>query len=413
MTLFTLGINHNCADISQREQLAISANEAPAIVQNLMKDRAVEEAVVLSTCNRTEIYTVTQCHHAVTAWMRRLTKSKQAPLLNKMYEHHDVSMIEHLMSVASGVDSMIVGEPQILGQMKQSYRLALKEGGVGQQFQHLFPAVFEVAKKVRTQTDIGSHPVTMTYAVVQLAKQLFQKLDQCRVLLIGAGETIELMANYFSQHQIKQMLVANRTLDRAHNIARRYQGVPIRFEEIADVLPNVDLVISATSSDSPILDKATIEAAIKGFKRRPIFIADLAVPRDVAYDVAEIEDVHLYNIDHLQIVVKDNQKSRAEAAEQAREIIEVQASHYLRELRVLDAGDMIRTFRQKMESCRDLELEKAYKNLEKNKDPHLVIQELARSLTNKFMHEPTAKLRDAAYAEHEGLMSLLKELYEL
>lgn len=413
MALFALGINHNHAEIAQRELLARQLRVSKNIAQNMLNERAIEEAVVLSTCNRTEIYTVTKCHHAVKAWMRRQLPKEDALLINKMYEHHDLRMIKHLMSVASGLDSMILGEPQILGQIKQSFQLALDEKTVGPQFKNLFPAVFEVAKLVRTQTDIGRNPVTLTYAVIQLARQFFQEIKNTRVLLIGAGETIELMANYFAEAEVKNIYITNRTLEHAHNLARRFKGMPVRFDEFKSVLGEVDLIISATASDQPILDKAMLERARSGVNNKPVFIADLAVPRDVEAAVSELRHVHLYNIDHLQQVVDANRKSRVAAKEQANAIIEVQASHYLRQLRVLDAGDMIRSFRQKMGKWREEELARAFKSLDKNIDPRQVLEEFARNLTNKFMHEPTAKLRDAAYAEHEGLMELLQELYEL
>ena len=413
MSLFALGINHTTAALSLRERFVISLEEAPKFVQNLFNHRAIEEAVVLSTCNRTEIYTVTQCHNAVKECLRKNRGLDNTALDSGLYEYHDMNMIKHVMSVASGLDSMIIGEPQILGQMKQAYQLAVEKGTIGPQFQHLFPSVFEVAKLVRAQTRIGYHPITLAYAVVQLAKQIFPKIKDCVVMLIGAGETIDLTANYLQRQNAKQLLFVNRTLEHAHNLARTYDGIPIPFIELSSLLHKADLVISATSSEHPILNKALVEKAIKQRRRQPIFMADLAVPRDIANDVAELEDVYLYNMDHLQMVVADNLKTRKLAAEQARALIEMQASHYLRKLRVREASDMIRSFRQKFEHWRDQELEKALKNIDKNQDPKLALADLARSLTNKFMHHPTQKLRDAAYAEHRAVMDLLKELYEL
>jgi glutamyl-tRNA reductase len=413
MSLFVLGINHLSAGLSIRERFAISLSEAPKFIQNLFSHRAVDEAMVLSTCNRTEIYTVTQCHSAVKDWLHKSRALDDSVLKTSLYEYHDTNMVKHLMAVASGLDSMIIGEPQILGQMKQAYQLALDEGTIGPQFQRLFPAVFAVAKLIRAETRIGHHPVTLAYAVVQLAKQIFPKLSDRVVLLIGAGETIDLTANYLRRQGIKELLIANRTLEHAHNLARTHDGIPIDFSEIPTILHKADLVISATASENPILHKTTVEKALKLRKRQPIFIADLAMPRDIAPDVADLEDVYLYNMDHLQTVITDNLKTRKLAAQQAHALIEIQATHYLRKLRVREAGDMIRSFRQKFEHWRDQELEKALKNLDKAHDPKVVITDLARSLTNKMMHHPTQKLRDAAYAEHRAVMDLLKELYEL
>src|SRR3990167_2618342 len=337
MQLFTLGINHRSAHLSEREKFAHTFQQTPHLMDTLFKTQAVEEAVVLSTCNRTELYTVTRCHHAVKEWLRRQQSFDEKLLTTAIYEHHDLNMIKHLMSVASGLDSMVLGEPQILGQMKQAYRHALRQGTVGKQFHKLFPAVFEAAKLVRSQTDIGCHPVTLTYAVIQLAKKVCPPLEQSNVLLVGAGETIELVANYLHRHNVQRLLIANRTLERAHGLARHYGAVPIRFEEMLTTLAEVDLVISATTSDTAILYKESVAGVMAKRAQRPLFIADLAVPRDIDPAVGELSGVHLYNIDHLQSMVSENQQSRQGAIFQAQAIIEVQAAHHLRQLRVLDA----------------------------------------------------------------------------
>lgn len=413
MILFALGINHHNADVSLREQFAFSPREAPQVLAGLMQQRAVEEAVVLSTCNRTEIYTMTLCHHAVRAWFLQQHQLSKQCAAKVLYEHQDTHAVRHLMSVASGLDSMMLGEPQIFGQVKQAYQLAQQESAVGPQLQQLFPAVFSVAKEIRTDTGVGCQPVSMNYAVLQLAKRIFTSLQDRTVLLIGAGETIEQMANYLQQHQVKCIYVANRTLERAQILARQCQGIPIRFEEIADYLAQADIVISATSSRAPILQTSVVAEIQRQRQYRPLFISDLAVPRDVEETVGKLDNVYLYNVDDLEEVVTSAQQSRQVAAKQARHLIDEKAQFYARQLRVLDAGDMIRDFRQKMEQWRDQELSKALKSMQKTGDAEAVMTGLARNLTNKFMHLPTTKLREAAAMEHVEFIALLKELYEI
>jgi glutamyl-tRNA reductase len=413
MSLFALGINHRSAQIAERESFAVTPGEVPEAVRHLASSPAVDEAVVLSTCNRTELYTVTRCHHSVKEWLRSGRRIDDQASYSMLYEHHDLSMIEHLMSVASGLDSMVLGEPQILGQLKQAYQVAYETGTVGHRFQQLFPAVFEAAKLVRRQTNIGTSPVTMTYAVIQLAKQMYSNLKDCTVMLMGAGEVIELMADYLYQQQVKRLIVVNRTLERAHNIARNYKGVPVRFEQMPEFLNEADLVISATASSHPILHAQQLASAIKQRKNKPMFLADLAVPRDIDSAVSELKNVHLYNIDDLQGVLNENLQSRLEAAKQARSIIEMQATHYLHQLRVREASDMIRAYRKKMEQFRDGELTNALKALKNSDNPEVIIKAFAYRLTNKLIHQPTIKLRDAAYNGHETSLNLLKDLFDL
>ncbi len=413
MSLFALGINHHTADVAERECFAFTSGETPLIVRDLFEHRAVNEAVVLSTCNRTEVYAVTQCHHAVKEWLRRNQSVKKPALLDKLYEHHGSSMIKHLMAVASGLDSMIVGEPQILGQLKQAYHTAVKHGTIGKQFQQLFPAVFETAKLVRTETGIGCHAVTLAYAVVQLAKTIFPHIEDRVVLLLGSGETIELIADYLRQQGVNRLLVANRTVSRAHQLARRYHGTPMSLDKVNDVLPEVDVVISATTSSQPMLRASAVEKTLQQRGDRPLFIADLGVPRNVEASVAELEGVSLQTIDGLQQIVNQNQNSRVLAMDKARAIIEMQATHYLRLLRVREASQTIRCYRHKMENWRDSVLEKSLKKLDQQDDAAQVMRELATQLTKKFMHSPTLKLREACYAEETELLDLIRDIYEL
>lgn len=413
MSLFALGVNHTTANVAEREKIAFSMGEMPHVVRDLFAHRAVDEAVVLSTCNRMEVYAVTRCHHAVKEWLGRSQGITTLPLFNQLYEHHDAQVIKHLMTVASGLDSMVVGEPQILGQMKHAYQLAHKNGTIGKQFRQLFPAVFETAKRVRTETGIGCHAVTMAYAVVQLAKDFMSKPGQGTVMLLGCGETIELVADYLHRHGIKRLLIVNRTLTRAHKLARRYNGVPMPLEAMSSALKEADIVISAISSQQALVSQTQLEEALQQRRQRPIFIADLGMPRNIDPAAANIDGVHLCNIDDLQRVIENNQASRFLAVDKARAIIEIQTAHYLRLLRVREASDTITAYRRKMEAWRDEAVITSLKKLENNTDPQTVITTLAQQLTNKFMHPPTAKLREACYDARTALLDLIREIYEL
>ncbi len=413
MSLFALGVNHNTASVAEREKIAFPSSEVPIVVRDLFERRAVEEAVVLSTCNRTEIYAVTKCHHAVKEWLRCRHQAQALPVVNKLYEHHDTQVIRHLMSVASGLDSMIIGEPQILGQLKQAYHTALENGTVGKQFQQLFPAVFETAKLVRTKTDIGNHAVTMAYAVIQLAKGLFPAIQECVVALLGSGETVELLAEYLHQHQVKRVMIINRTLARAHHLARRYHGVPMRMEKMPNALVEADIVISAVAARQPLVSEAVLKTALQQRQHRHLFMADLGVPRNVEASAAYLDGLHLYNMDDLQSIVKQNQQSRTLAADKARAMVQMQAAHYLRLLRVREAGHIIRQYRCKMESWRDEVLNQTLKKLNQDQDAAELMRELATQLTKKFMHLPTVKMREACYAQEVALLDLIKDIYEL
>lgn len=413
MPLYSVGVNHQTADVAQREAFAQLFQQGSSALTALISECAVEEAVVLSTCNRTELYTVTRCQHAVREWLHRQQLRDQRLAPTAVYERHNLGMVKHLMGVASGIDSMIVGEPQIFGQVKQAYQAAQQQGTVGPRFQQLFPAVFETAKLVRTQTAVGQHPISLTYAVVQLAKQAMPDLQSSTVVLIGAGETIELVANYFQRHQVGKMIIVNRTLARAHTLARNVGAVPCGLDQLAEALQQADLVIAATGAPQALVSTQLVTSVLQQRSQRPLFMADLAVPRNIEPGVGQLAGVSLYNLDDLQQVVAQNQQSRQAAVLQAQAIIEVQALHYQRELRVQEAGDMIRRYRQKMEQFRDHELQLALQELQGSADPADVMAALARRLTNKLLHLPTTKLREAASDEHAALLNLMRQLYEL
>lgn len=404
------GINHKTAPLDIREQCCFDTKHTALALEQLCKRPAVNEAVILSTCHRTEIYCRTEHKHAVPEW---LSAHFNTDLSAYSYQHEGIDTVRHVMRVASGLDSMVLGEPQILGQLKNAYRLACEVGTTGEQLNQLFPAVFSTSKQVRTQTNIGKNPVSLAYAVTQLAKRIFNHLNACTVLFIGAGEMTELIATHFHHEGIQRAYFANRTLERAEQLALPLSGEALRMADIPTILHDVDIIISATASQLPIIGKGMIETTLKHRKHRPLFMADLAVPRDIEPEVNQLDDVYLYNIDDLKDILSQNRQNRAAAAAEAEAIIELQAQHFIHQLRILNAGDMISRYRQQLLSHRDIALEKAHQQLAQGKDPHAVLCAFARSLTNKCLHQPTLKIREAAYHDQLDRLVLIKELLEL
>ena len=412
-SILTYGINYKSAPLALREKLSFNAEQTPQALQTLSQIPAVNEAVILSTCNRTEVISTLKDPTIILKWLTQQRKLNEPDITPYCYHYHDADAVRHLMRVACGLDSMVLGENQILKQFKQAYLLAHQAGTVGYQFNKLFPAVFSASKLVRHQTAIGQSAVSVAYATLQLAKRIYSRMQNCKVLLIGAGDTIELVATHLKGSGVTQITVANRTLARANLIAQQVNGYAIRISDIPAYLPQIDIIITATASQLPILGKGLVESALKQKKRRPLFIADLAVPRDVEPEVADLEDVYLYNIDDLQMIIETHLKHRSEAAKQAEEMIEMQASHYIQKLRILDASDMICCYRDKISNIRDAELAKARQQLQRGTSPDIVLATLAHNLTNKVMHQPTTKLRQAAYDDRLDLLLLAKELFDL
>lgn len=408
--LLTYGINHKSAPLAVREQLSFAPQYVPEILHHLLHRRAVNEVVLLSTCNRTEVYTTIEHGVVVEDW---LMKRSNDTIHSYCYRYQNEDMVRHVMRVACGLDSMVLGESQILKQMKQAFAFAEETGSVGTQLKKLFPTIFSVSKQVRSQTAIGENPVSIAYAVVQLAKRIFSKINTCKVLLIGAGNTIELVATHLHAQGVRQIIIANRTIAHAQKLADQLKTRPICMSDIPIYLKEVDVIITATASQLPILGKGVIESALHQRKHRPMFIADLAVPRDVEAEVGQLEDIYLYHLDDLRAIIEQNMKSRIDAAAQAEAIIEAHTRHYMRQLRVINAGEMIRNYREQIENFRDQELTKALIRLERTKNPQAALASLAHNLTNKIMHQPTIKLRQAAYNEQLELMLAAKELFDL
>jgi glutamyl-tRNA reductase len=415
MPILALGLNHKTAPVAVRERVTFGPDIIVGALHDLLQQPEVEESLILSTCNRTEIYcTVNDTGgEPVSRWLGRFHGLPSDRINPYLYTHFDQDAVSHLLRVASGLDSMVLGEPQILGQVKQAFQTACRARSCGKLLGRLFQHTFSVAKQVRTDTAIGSSPVSVAFAAVSLARQIFSELSEQTALLIGAGETIELAARHLHQHGIGRMVVANRTVERAHTLAAQFDGYAISLTEIATHLPEADIVISSTASPLPVLGKGTVESALKKRKHRPIFMVDLAVPRDIEAEVGELSDVYLYTVDDLDEVVEENKRSRQEAAEQAREIIDFHTGEFMGWLRSLDAVSLIQDYRGQALQLRDQVLQRALRQLANGKTPEEALGYLAHTLTNKLLHHPSARMRRAGMDGRLELLDAANELFQL
>ena len=415
MPLLAFGINHKTAPVDVRERVAFNPQDLVGALQQLTALPLIHEAAILSTCNRTEIVcTLEEADSAaVVDWFQHYHKLSREEVEPYVYVHPDQFAVRHMLRVAAGLDSMILGEPQILGQMKEAYLTALQAGTVGTLLGRLFQHTFAVAKQVRTDTAIGSSPVSVAFSTVSLAKQFFTDLSKHTVLLIGAGETIELAARHLHEHRIGRMIIANRTIEKAHALASEFNGYGIALGDIPAHLAEADLVISSTASQLPILGKGAIERAIKARKHRPMLMIDIAVPRDIEPEAGELDDVYLYTVDDLQDIIQEGLRSRQEAAKQAEEIIENQVHQFMGWLRSLDAVATIRAYREQAEQVRDQEVDKARRMLARGVPPEEVLSQLARILTNKLIHSPTTHLRQAGFEGRSEVLAIARDLFDL
>jgi len=415
MALLTLGLNHKTAPVDIRERLTFGPDVIVGALRSLSQQPAVDEALILSTCNRTEIYSAV--HEGgleeVRHWLSDFHGLPRESLERYLYCHLDKDAVEHLLRVSSGLDSMVLGEPQILGQVKAAFRTASQAAGTGKLLGRLFQHAFSVAKQIRTDTAIGNSPVSVAFAAVSLARQIFTDLSSQCALLIGAGETIELAARHLHQHGIGRMIVANRTLERAHLLANQFDAYAISLTELSHHLDEADIVISSTASPLPVLGKGTVESALKRRKHRPMFMVDIAVPRDIEAEVGTLNDVYLYTVDDLEEVVQENQRSRREAAEQAEEIVELHANDFMAWVRSLDAVSLIQGYRAQAHQVRDEVLERALRQLQCGKPPEEALRFLAHTLTNKLIHTPSTRLRQAGADGRNELLEAANTLFEL
>lgn len=424
MELLAVGLNYNSAPLAIRERLAFPAETLSQSLRKLQSElndthsTSSLEAAILSTCNRTEVYCAAPDLKTIRPhllnWIARDRNIQPKELDPHLYILPQQEMIRHAFRVASGLDSMVLGEAQILGQMKQAARTAEEAGTLGQMLHQLFQRTFSVAKEVRTQTDIGQHSVSMASAGVKLAQRIFGDLSQRKVLFVGAGEMIQLCATYFSAQHPKLITIANRNIDNARNLAAQYSNSrAIGLAELPQELPNADIVISCTASTLPMIGLGMVQNASRKRKREPIFMLDLAVPRDIEAEVKNLDDVFLYTVDDLSQIVQQGRENRAAAVEQAEAIIDKQVQGFLRWAGERSLVPIIRDIHRKGEEIAQIELEHSLKLLAKGDPPQEILQLMAHRMSAKFLHGPMQALHQAPEHEREVLLKWLPQLFNI
>ena len=413
MSLYALGLNHSTAPLSVRERVAFQVDALGHALRDLLGQHKVREAAILSTCNRTEVYFNGNAAEPVVEWLEDFHRVPKLSLAPYVYTLPQEKAVPHAFRVASGLDSMVLGEPQILGQMKQAVKTAEAAGSLGLVLNRLFQRTFAVAKDVRTRTDIGTASISMAAAAVKLAQRIFPSIAEERVLLIGAGEMIDLCATHFAARHPKSITVANRTLERGALLASRVQADAITLNELPERLAQFDIIVTSTASSLPILGKGMLERAIKARRHEPMFIVDLAVPRDVEPEASELDDVFLYSVDDLANIVKDGLQVRVESVREAEAMIATQAESFLRWLEGRAVVPTITALHGHHDALRMAELDRAKRLLANGTPPDQVLEQLARGLTHKFLHGPTQALNQAGEAERAELLALFQRVYHL
>jgi glutamyl-tRNA reductase len=414
MALLALGLNHLTAPLDVRERVAFAPDAMPEALSDLARQPGVNEALILSTCNRTELYVDIEpgAETVPRHWLLAHHRLDAGRLDEFLYRHDEDAAVRHLFRVATGLDSMVLGEPQILGQVKDAYQAARGAGTLRAPMERLLQQTFAVAKRVRTDTRIGANPVSVAFTAVRLAERLFADLKQACVLLIGAGETIELAARHLAESHVRRLIVANRTLENAQALASRFSAYAIALADLPQHLAEADIVISSTASRDPVLTKTMVEQAIHARRHKPMFLVDIAVPRDIDTAVAELEDVYLYSIDDLRQVIDANLRSRQAAAHEAEALIDMQVAHYLAWRRALVANNPLAGLRRDAEDQRDEVLAKARALLAAGRTPEQALEFLANTLTNKLLHAPSANLRAAAQRGDAELLRAAERLFD-
>ena len=413
MSLVVVGINHRTAPIEVRERVVFEPARMPEALRELATLPSVQESLIVSTCNRTEIYCATESGaDGLADWLQHYHQLGSS-LHHCLYRHEDMRAVAHAFSVASGLDSLVLGEPQILGQLKDAYRVAQEAGTTGPMLNRLFQATFSVAKRVRTETEIGANAVSVAYAAVRMARTVFASFDNRTALLVGAGETIALAARHLHADGLRRMIVANRSVDRARELASEFQGFAIGLDEIPSHLSDADIIVASTASPNPIITRAMAQDALRVRKRRPMFMVDIAVPRDIEPEVAELEDIYLFTIDDLQTVVNENMEGRRQAARAAVEMIESSVDRFEMQIRSRQAAPTIRRLREQAEQARRHTLDQARHMIAAGRSPDEVLEFLSATLTNRLIHAPSQRLRDAAETGDGTIIETIAEIYHL
>lgn len=409
MSLVVIGLNHKTAPVELRERVVFTDQNLPAVLTELTQGLA-SESLIVSTCNRTELYAVTADKDALVGWLERY---HAISLGGSLYAYADRDAITHAFRVASGLDSLILGEPQILGQLKDAYRAAQAAGTVGPYLNRLFQNTFSVAKRVRTETQIGAQSVSVAAAAVSLAKQVFSGFENHTALLVGAGETIALTARHLHTHHLKRMVIANRSFDRAQKLGLEFNALAIPLSNVAAHIHEADLVVCATASPEPIIWAKDVALALKKRRHKPILMIDLAIPRDIDPNVAQFEDIYLYAVDDLKAVIEENLKVREQGAIEAHAVIEEELERFQTESRAQQAIPTIRELRAHAENIRRRTLEDAKRQLANGRPTGEVLSYLADTLTHRIIHAPSHALRQALEQGDASLIRAARQLFEL
>lgn len=413
MQLIACGVNHHTAPVAIRERVAFPAEILPRALVDVTRRTLAHEAAILSTCNRTEIYCSTSEPEGVIEWMSRFHCLEPREVKPYLYTLPGDQAVKHAFRVASGLDSMVLGETQILGQMKQAADKAQATGTLGLMLNKLFQRTFSVAKEVRSATEIGANTVSMAAAAVTLAARIFADLAEQAVLFVGAGEMIELVATHFAARKPRRLMLVNRTEERARELARRFGGEAAALTALPELLPDFDILVTSTASPLPIIGLGMVERAVKLRKHRPMFMVDLAVPRDIEPEVGELPDVFLYTVDDLGELVRNGQDARQAQVVQAEAIIDASVNEFMHWVDSRRAVPTLRALRDHAERMRRHELEKAHKMLARGEDPTQVLEAMSRALMNKYLHDPSHALNQASADERDALTRLVQRLYNL
>ncbi|WP_233981794.1 glutamyl-tRNA reductase [Pectobacterium versatile] len=413
MTLLALGINHKTAPVSLRERVVFSPDKLGVALDSLLQQPLVQGGVVLSTCNRTELYLSVDeqenQREQLIRWLCEYHQLRPEEVNGSLYWHQDNAAVSHLMRVASGLDSLVLGEPQILGQVKKAFAESQRGHSLSSELERLFQKSFTVAKRVRTETDIGASAVSVAFAACTLARQIFESLSDVTVLLVGAGETIELVARYLREHKVQKMVIANRTRERAQALATEVGAEVITLAELDEQLVHADIVISSTASTLPIIGKGMMERTLKARRNQPMLMVDIAVPRDIEPEVGKLPNVYLYSVDDLHAIIQHNLAQRKAAAVQAESIVQQESSDFMAWLRAQSAVEAIRDYRAQADELRAEMTAKALAAIQQGNDVEAVIQELTHRLTNRLIHAPTKSLQQAARDGDQHRLQILRD----
>lgn len=417
MKFLILGINHKTAPVSLRERVAFSSDTLDKALNSLLSQPLIQGGVVLSTCNRTELYLSVEqqsdLQEALLRWLCEYHHLEADEVRQSLYWYLDDKAVSHLMRVASGLDSLVLGEPQILGQVKKAFAESRRGHGLSVDLERLFQKSFSVAKRVRTETEIGSHAVSVAFAACTMARQIFESLAEVTVMLVGAGKTIELVARHLREHKVKRLLIANRTRNRAQRLAEEVGADVISLTEMDSQLGEADIIITSTASTLPIIGKGMVDRALKQRRYQPMLLMDIAVPRDTEPEVAKLADAYLYTVDDLQFIIENNLAQRKHAALLAEIIIAQESLNFISWLRSQSAGEAIRNYRTQADNLRVEFESRALAALRLGADPEHVVKEMAHKLTNRLIHAPTKSLQQAAREGNSEQLNILRDALKL